>query len=211
MNPTVSLRTSGLGHYAPTRAQRIEAAQEITANLRARLMALQSKGVAAQASASAMAKSSSAGAAKAEGTREVGGDTLDRDAFLLLLVQQMQNQDPMEPMDNADMLAQLAQFASLEQATNLNESFTGMNDRMDYLVGNMDQLNYISAQGLLGQEVAGVNAAGETVEGTVQGVGLTGSIVILTVNGERLPMSGVTRIGQAPTEPAEEGGEKRAR
>lgn len=201
MNPIVSLRSSGLGQYAPTRAQRIAAAHEITANLRARLAALQNKGVASQAQASTVGLTKSAGAAKAdEGTREVGGDTLDRDAFLQLLVQQMQNQDPLEPMDNSEMLAQLAQFASLEQATNLNESFTGLNERMDFLVGNVDQLNYISAQGLLGQEVAGLDTSGELIEGTVQGVGLTGSIVILTVDGKPLPMSGVTRIGQAPSE-----------
>ena len=36
-------------------------------------------------------------------------------AFLQLLVIQMQNQDPLDPMKNEDFLAQLAQFQSLEQ------------------------------------------------------------------------------------------------
>ena len=40
---------------------------------------------------------------------------LDRDAFLMLLVTQMQHQDPLNPMDDRDFLAQMAQFSALEQ------------------------------------------------------------------------------------------------
>lgn len=210
MNPLVSFRANGLGQNIPTRAQRLQAAQEITANLRVRLLALQHKGVAAQAataSKSAGALTASAGAAKAEdGTRTTTGDTLDQDAFLQLLVQQLQHQDPTDPMDNTDMLAQLAQFAALEQSTALNDNFTNLADRMEYLVGNIDQLNYISAQGLIGQSVAGVNADGEEVEGVVRSVGLVGSIVTLNIDDQVLPMSGVLRIGDAPATKAKGGG-----
>lgn len=210
MNPLVSFRANGLGQNIPTRAQRLQAAQEITANLRVRLLALQNKGVAAQAvglSKSGAAKAVSAGASKAtDGERTTTGDTLDQDAFLQLLVQQLQHQDPTDPMDNTDMLAQLAQFAALEQSTALNENFTNLGDRMEYLVGNIDQLNYISAQGLIGQSVAGVNAAGEEVEGVVQSVGLVGSIVTLNIADQVLPMSGVLRIGDAPATKSKGGG-----
>ncbi|MBI3985839.1 MAG: flagellar hook capping protein [Lentisphaerae bacterium] len=50
-------------------------------------------------------------------------NNLGKDDFLMLLVTQMENQDPMEPMDNAQMVAQLAQFSSLEQMNNLNTQF----------------------------------------------------------------------------------------
>ena len=40
---------------------------------------------------------------------------LDRDAFLMLLITQMQHQDPLNPMDDRDFLAQMAQFSALEQ------------------------------------------------------------------------------------------------
>ncbi|MCL1988781.1 MAG: hypothetical protein FWG64_12565 [Firmicutes bacterium] len=46
-------------------------------------------------------------------TRTTG--ELDRDAFLQLLVTQMQHQDPLNPMDDRDFLAQMAQFSALEQ------------------------------------------------------------------------------------------------
>ena len=44
---------------------------------------------------------------------------LGKDAFLQLLMTQMQYQDPLEPVDNSQMLAQLAQFSALEQMQNV--------------------------------------------------------------------------------------------
>ncbi len=48
--------------------------------------------------------------------------SLDKDAFLKLLVTQLQNQDPMNPSDASEMAAQLAQFSSVEQLTQLNDA-----------------------------------------------------------------------------------------
>lgn len=48
---------------------------------------------------------------------------MDRDAFLKLLVTQLQNQDPMNPMQDKDFIAQLAQFSSLEQMMNMSKGF----------------------------------------------------------------------------------------
>ena len=44
---------------------------------------------------------------------------LGKDAFLELLVTQLQNQDPLNPMDDKEFIAQLAQFSSLEQMSNV--------------------------------------------------------------------------------------------
>ena len=51
-------------------------------------------------------------------------NTLGQDAFLKLLVTQMQYQDPMEPMKDTEFIGQMAQFTSLEQLTNLNKTMT---------------------------------------------------------------------------------------
>lgn len=48
---------------------------------------------------------------------------LDKDAFLRLLVTQLQNQDPLNPMEDREFIAQMAQFSSLEQIRNLNKTF----------------------------------------------------------------------------------------
>ena len=47
---------------------------------------------------------------------------LGRDAFLNLLVTQLQHQDPMQPQANGEFIAQLAQFSSLEQLTQIQKT-----------------------------------------------------------------------------------------
>lgn len=55
-------------------------------------------------------------------------DTLGRNAFLNLLVTQLQHQDPTQPQADGEFLAQLAQFSQLEQLQQLN-------DKIDALAG----------------------------------------------------------------------------
>lgn len=55
---------------------------------------------------------------------------LDKDAFLRLLVTQLQNQDPLEPMDNTAFVAQLAQFSSLEGINNIEKAVSGLSAEM---------------------------------------------------------------------------------
>ena len=46
--------------------------------------------------------------------------TMGKDAFLKLLITQLQHQDPLNPADSTEFTAQLAQFSSLEQLSNVN-------------------------------------------------------------------------------------------
>lgn len=52
-------------------------------------------------------------------SRTKNKSTLDKDAFLGLLVAQMKYQDPLEPTSNTEFVAQYAQFSSLEQMQNM--------------------------------------------------------------------------------------------
>lgn len=58
-------------------------------------------------------------------------DELGRDAFLTLLVKQLENQDPLNPEPNGEFLAQLAQFSSLEQLTTIAASIDELKDIME--------------------------------------------------------------------------------
>lgn len=48
-------------------------------------------------------------------------DPLGQDAFMQLLLTQLQNQDPTQPQADGEFLAQLAQFSQLEQMQKMNE------------------------------------------------------------------------------------------
>jgi flagellar basal-body rod modification protein FlgD len=55
-------------------------------------------------------------------------DSLGSEAFLKLLIVQLQNQDPTAPQSNTEFIAQLATFSSLEQLTAINKAVTTMSD-----------------------------------------------------------------------------------
>ena len=51
---------------------------------------------------------------------------LGKDAFLQLLVTQLQNQDPLQPQDNSAFLAQLAQFTSVESLEQIKADMSSL-------------------------------------------------------------------------------------
>lgn len=55
--------------------------------------------------------------------KQTGSSALGKDAFLKILMTQLQNQDPTNPMKDTEFIAQMAQFSSLEQMQNLTTAF----------------------------------------------------------------------------------------
>ena len=91
-------------------------------------------------------------------TSKKSGGSLDKDAFLQLLVAQMKYQDPLEPTDNTEYISQLATFSQLEETQNMQASLQEM--EANSLVGKQVVLRVTSS------------ATGETsdVTGTVDSV-----------------------------------------
>ncbi|MBU1003079.1 MAG: flagellar hook capping protein [Proteobacteria bacterium] len=71
---------------------------------------------------------------------------LDSDAFIQLLLAQLEWQDPMDPMDDTEMVAQLAEFSSLSELEEVNEQF---GSTIDMLANQL----FISATGYVGMEI----------------------------------------------------------
>ena len=74
-----------------------------------------------------------AAAAAITPTNSTKADPLGRDAFMNLLVTQLQHQDPTAPQADGEFLAQLAQFSSLEKLTQIATSIDDLNARVDKL------------------------------------------------------------------------------
>lgn len=72
-------------------------------------------------------------------TTDSSSSSLDKDAFLQLLVTQMKYQDPLEPTDNTEYISQLATFSELEEMQNLSASMDLQ--RASALVGKEVMLN----------------------------------------------------------------------
>lgn len=121
-----------------------------------------------------------------------GDDSLGRDAFMQLLVAQMQNQDPLEPKGGEDMSAQLAQFSSLEQMEQMNENLTTM-VLLQQSNALLSQLSESSA--LIGKDVTWSDPdLGTNGTGTVESVRLAEGLTFLSIDGQDIPLYSITQV-----------------
>lgn len=110
---------------------------------------------------------------------------LGKDDFLKILITQMSNQDPTNPLENTEFIAQMAQFSSLEQMTNMAQSF----EKLSTLI------NSTEAQSTLGKTVE-VDLGDTTGMGVVQAV-TRGANPQVQVNGMLYDMSKVRAVYDA--------------
>jgi len=85
---------------------------------------------------------------------------LDIDAFLELMITQLQNQDPLNPLENDELLAQISQIREVGATDNLTQTLETV------LLGQ----NISSAIGLIGANVEGLSDDQERIQGVVERV-----------------------------------------
>ena len=110
--------------------------------------------------------------------------TVDYNAFLKLLVEQLKNQDPTQPTDPTQYLSQLASFSNVEQAVQTNT-------KLDTLLTT----NALTqAESVIGKTVTSVD--GRT-SGTVVSValGTDGTTTATLAGGSTLPLTGGVQVG----------------
>jgi flagellar basal-body rod modification protein FlgD len=116
---------------------------------------------------------SSSPAASTQGVRDTSG-VLGKDAFLKILVGQMQHQDPLaQNQDGGQMIAQMAQFSQLEQISNMAASNAKI----------ATSLTQTGAMSLIGRSVTYTDNK-LPVEGTVEKVDMKDGEATLTISGK---------------------------
>ncbi len=114
-------------------------------------------------------------------TSETKSNVLDQDAFLKLLLVQLQNQDPLSPMDNTEFISQMAQFSALEQMTQVKAQIEAM--RVD-----------VTAISLLGKKVKVQMDEDTVLEGVVESAKFSGSMPVLVVSGEEVYLDNIVEV-----------------
>lgn len=103
----------------------------------------------------------------------VGTSNLGKDAFLQLLVTQLQYQDPLNPQTNQEFIAELTQFSTLEEMQNMTGTLT--NAQALGLVGKNVILEVGKSSGI---------SATTTVAGYVEYVKMVDGNAKLSIKGE---------------------------
>lgn len=98
-------------------------------------------------------------------------DNLGENDFLKLMMDQLQNQDPLNPSDPTQYMSELASFSSLEQETQIAGSTASA----------ATQQASTSALGLLGHTVSYQDSNGVTQTGVVNKVDFTSSGPSMTI------------------------------
>ncbi|MGX9133667.1 flagellar hook assembly protein FlgD [Rummeliibacillus sp. JY-2-4R] len=141
---------------------------------------------------------------KAAETKQTGNSSLDKDAFLQLLITQLQNQDPTSPMDDKEFISQMAQFSSLEQMQNVAKSIESLSS-----IAKQSQL--IEYNNFIGKSVNWHEATSKTDEngnavidsgtGTISKISYKGDTAIFTLSdGKELTPANISEVVGASLE-----------
>ncbi|MBL1140460.1 MAG: flagellar hook assembly protein FlgD [Proteobacteria bacterium] len=84
---------------------------------------------------------------------------LGQDAFLELMLTQIQHQDPLNPMESSDFLSQMAQFGTVNGITELNSSFATLS-------GSLQSNQALQASTMVGNTVLVPSSKAALVSGT---------------------------------------------
>lgn len=114
-------------------------------------------------------------------TKKTGNSSLDKDAFLQLLVAQMKYQDPLEPTSNTEYISQFATFSELEQMQNM--SATLELSRASSLVGQTVLMSVTDSSGRT-----------TTVQGNVDYVSYEGGKAYLSIGGELYSLDDLDKV-----------------
>lgn len=115
-------------------------------------------------------QTTSASTSSTSSTSSSSSSSLDKDAFLQLLVAQMKYQDPLEPTDNTEYISQLATFSELEEMQNLSAS------------SNLQRASALVGQEVIVKSTSATNGGTTTIQGTVDYVVYENNKAYVSIN-----------------------------
>lgn len=62
--------------------------------------------------------------------RLLAGQNLGKDQFMMILLEQLKNQNPLEPVEDKEFIAQMAQFSTLEETRAMGENVQGIKEML---------------------------------------------------------------------------------
>ena len=128
------------------------------------------------------ASNSQIGSALSAATGSSSSQLVSEQAFLQLLITQLQNQDPLSPADPTQFVSQLASFSSLEQITQLNTNMTSVLDN--------------SVTSLIGKTATVTDPSSSTglTSGTISGVVYYSNGPAVQINGQNYAMTDIQNV-----------------
>ena len=117
-------------------------------------------------------------------TRTDDKGSLGQDAFLKLLVAQMQNQDPMQPEDSGQMMSQLASFSQVSQLQSLTSASQAQALGQDFS----------TAVALIGKDVTYTKADGSQASGAVTAVKSDPSGALLEIGTDEVHTGAIVKV-----------------
>ena len=114
------------------------------------------------------------------GLEHLGKTSLDKNAFLQLLMAQLANQDPLSPVDNSQFLSQQAQLSQVEKL-----------DQLVDVLGGTQMLSQAST--LVGKNVD-IKDGDNTITGKVTSASIVDDKVTVLVNGKDYLAKNITTV-----------------
>lgn len=111
-------------------------------------------------------------------------NSLSATDFLQLMITELQNQDPLDPTDESEIMAQTASLSQITASTQLTSTLDSM---------QISQ-NLTGAASLIGANVTGLDASGNSVSGVVSSVQVSGGAATLQVGNDTIPLDNVQTI-----------------
>ena len=129
------------------------------------------------------------------GSQRVDSQKLGQQDFLMLMIEQMRQQNPMQPLDNTDFVTQMAQFDTL----------TVMNDIAEELVSLASVSELANASALVGRNVTALIPVGadptsgafrepEQVAGAVERVTFDADGAVVHIDGRGVPAAFIVEV-----------------